>query len=62
MELEDQMELLRKHKQDIDDNKDFLYYETRWKSVEEKVPEGTFVTHCMKCVKTCHASCEFDNV
>ena len=60
-ELEDQVALFRKHERAINDNKDFVYVETRYKSVEEKAPEGTLVTHCMKCVKTCHASCIFDN-
>lgn len=52
---------LRKHERAINDNQGFTYYEKRWRSVEEKAPEGTLVTHCMKCVKTCHASCIFDN-
>ena len=46
VELEDQMELFRKHKKDIDDNKDFSYKETRWTTEVVKAAEGTFVTHC----------------
>ena len=55
--LKQLQDVLKKHKKDIEDNKNFTYTTTETKIVEVKLGSGEHVTNCLKCNFTCHYPC-----
>ena len=60
MELEKEKITLESHKTAMELNKKFEYWANRPESVETDVTPKK-VTHCMKCGKTCHDNCRYEN-
>jgi hypothetical protein len=59
--LHQEKNVLKEHETDIERNKDFTYEIKVMHHVIEKLPPGTFVTHCMYCSFTCHENCKISN-
>lgn len=55
--LKDQLEIFRKHKYDIENNKDFEYEIEETKQHLVDLPRRQHVTSCLKCDVTCHDNC-----
>lgn len=60
-ELENEIEILNKHKSDIENNKDFEYEVTETKQIKVKLNQGEHVTNCIPCNITCHEKCMLAN-
>lgn len=58
-ELRDQLEIFRKHKDDIENNKDFEYEVEETKQHLVDLPRGQHVTNCIQCNVTCHENCAY---
>ena len=56
-ELRDQLEIFKKHKDDIENNKDFEYEVEETKQYLVDLPRGQHVTNCLQCHTTCHEKC-----
>lgn len=56
-ELRDQLEIFKKHKDDIENNKDFEYEVEETKQFLVDLPRGQHVTNCLQCNITCHEDC-----
>lgn len=57
-ELRDQLEIFKKHKDDIENNKDFEYEVEETKQYLVDLPRGKHVTNCLQCHITCHENCK----
>lgn len=57
-ELRAQLEIFKKHKDDIKNNKDFEYEVEETKQFLVELPRGQHVTNCLQCNITCHEDCE----
>ncbi|XP_078320634.1 uncharacterized protein LOC144617592 isoform X2 [Crassostrea virginica] len=58
-ELRDQLEIFKRHKDDIDNNKDFEYEVEETKQHLVDLPRGQHVTNCLHCYTTCHDDCAY---
>jgi hypothetical protein len=58
-ELRDQLEIFKKHKDDIENNKDFTYQVEETKQYLIDLPAGKHVTNCLQCNVTCHDDCAY---
>ncbi|XP_056014684.1 uncharacterized protein LOC125674781 isoform X2 [Ostrea edulis] len=58
-ELRDQLEIFKKHKDDIENNKDFTYEVEETKQFMIDLPRGQHVTNCIQCHITCHEDCMY---
>nr|XP_022292252.1 uncharacterized protein LOC111103347 isoform X3 [Crassostrea virginica] len=58
-EHRDQLEIFKKHKDDIDNNKDFEYEVEETKQHFIDLPRGQHVTNCLQCHTTCHDNCRY---
>lgn len=58
-EFQDQLEIFRKHKDDIKNNKDFEYEVEETKQHLVDLPRGQHVTNCIQCNVTCHENCMY---
>lgn len=56
-ELRDQLEIFKRHKDDIENNKDFIYEVEETKQFLVDLPRGQHVTNCLQCNVTCHENC-----
>lgn len=56
-ELRDQLEIFKKHKDDIENNKDFEYEVEETIQILVDLPPGQHVTNCLQCNITCHENC-----
>lgn len=56
-ELQDQLEIFRKHKDDIKNNKDFEFEVEETKQHLVDLPCWQNVTNCIQCKTTCHENC-----
>ncbi|XP_062572462.1 uncharacterized protein LOC134234415 [Saccostrea cucullata] len=56
-ELRDQLEIFKRHKDDIENNKDFTYKVDETKQYLIDLPKGQHVTNCLQCNVTCHERC-----
>lgn len=56
-ELREQLEIFKKHKDDIENNKDFEYEVEETKKYLVDLPRGQHVTNCLQCNVTCHENC-----
>lgn len=59
-ELRDQLEILKKYKDDIENNKDFEYEVEETRQHLEDLPPGQHVFNCLQCNVTCHGNCSCD--
>lgn len=58
-ELRNQLEIFKKHRDDIENNKDFEYEAEETKQILVDLPPGQHVTNCLHCHYTCHNNCAF---
>lgn len=56
-ELRDELEIFKKHKDDIENNKDFEYEVEETKQMSINLDQGHHVTNCLQCNFTCHDDC-----
>lgn len=56
-ELRNQLEILKKHKNDIENNKYFEYEVEETRQCLEDLPRGQHVLNCLQCNVTCHGNC-----
>lgn len=56
-ELRNKIEVFKKHKFDIENNKDFEYVAEETKQIPVKLEPGHHVTNCLICNFTCHDDC-----
>lgn len=56
-ELQEQLEILKKHKDDIENNKNFEYEVEETKQTLVDLPRGQHATNCLQCNVTCHENC-----
>lgn len=57
-ELRDELEIFKKHKNDIESNKDFEYEVEETKQMLVNLDQGHHVTNCLQCNFTCHDDCK----
>lgn len=57
--LRNELDIFKKHKRDIEHNKDFEYVLKKYKSVMVDLKPGHHVTNCTKCNLTCHKKCKY---
>ena len=60
-ELKAELQILDKHKTEIEANKDFTYTVPETKQVIYQLPAGQHVTNCLNCHVTCHINCFIPN-
>lgn len=60
-ELRDELEIFKKHKDDIENNKDFEYEVEETKQMPIYLDQGHHVTNCLQCNFTCHDDCIIAN-
>lgn len=60
-ELREQLEIFKKHKDDIENNKDFEYEVEETKKYLVDLPRGQHVTNCLQCNVTCHENCAIED-
>ena len=60
-ELQQEEQVLKTHKRDIEANKNFTYEVTVTKYKAVNLDEGKYVTNCIQCKLTCHADCTIDD-
>lgn len=58
-ELRNDLEVFKKHKDDIEDNKDFEYEVEETIQVKAELRKGKHVTNCLRCNITCHEGCGY---
>lgn len=56
-ELRNNLEVFKKHKSDIENNKDFEYMAEETRQIPVKLEQGHHVTNCLNCNFTCHDDC-----
>lgn len=56
-ELRNQLDIFRKHSDEIENNKDFEYETEETKQMLVDLPPGQHVTNCLHCHYTCHDNC-----
>lgn len=56
-ELRKQLEILKKHTNEVEDNKDFEYEVEEIMQYHEDLPRGQHVLNCVECNVTCHTNC-----
>lgn len=56
-ELREEIDMFKRHKDDIENNKDFEYEVEETHQTEVKLKEGHHVTNCLQCNFTCHDDC-----
>lgn len=56
-ELREEIDIFKRHKGDIENNKDFEYEVEETHQVEVKLSQGHHVTNCLRCNFTCHDDC-----
>lgn len=56
-ELQKELDIFKKHKDDIENNEDFEYEVEETKLVKVEVKPGQHVTTCLNCNFTCHENC-----
>lgn len=56
-ELDKELDIMNRHKSDIQNNKDFEYEVEETKQVKTELKQGVHVTNCLTCNITCHANC-----
>ena len=59
--IRQETEVLKKHKNAIDNNKNFTYVVKEIRMREESLPYGKYVTNCLICNRTCHYPCKVYN-
>lgn len=55
--IRQEVEILKRHKTDIEANKNFDYQVEEVVMTEVQLEPGTYVTNCLKCNLTCHFPC-----
>ncbi|KAK3099570.1 hypothetical protein FSP39_006380 [Pinctada imbricata] len=55
--IRQEQEVLRRHKAEIEANKNFTYEVEEIHAYQEPTDPGTFITNCLKCNRTCHYPC-----
>lgn len=55
--LNDELKIFKKHKRDIEQNKDFEYELEKHKTIKVDLKPGHHVTNCLQCNLTCHKRC-----
>lgn len=58
-ELRNEVEIFKKHKDDIEHNKDFEYEVEETRQVKVELQQGKHVTNCLHCNITCHENCAY---
>lgn len=61
LNLENEIEILKKHECEIEDNKDFEYEVTETTRYKVQLNPGEHVTNCIPCNITCHEKCMLAN-
>lgn len=56
-ELQKEIDIMNRHKSDIQNNKDFEYEVEETKQVKTELKQGIHVTNCLTCNITCHNKC-----
>lgn len=56
-ELRQEINIFKRHKDDIKNNKDFEYEVEETHQIEVKLSQGHHVTNCLRCNFTCHKDC-----
>jgi hypothetical protein len=59
-ELKQEIQVLKEHNNDILKNKSFTYTILVTKQYQISLPEGIYVTNCIRCNRTCHYPCQID--
>lgn len=54
-----ELEIIKTHKQDIENNKDFEYEVEETKQIQILLKQGRHVTNCLRCNLTCHKNCAY---
>lgn len=60
-ELKKEIDIMKRHKSDIQNNKDFEYEVEETKQVKTELKQGLHVTNCLTCNITCHTNCIYDD-
>lgn len=58
-ELRMELEIFKRHKDDIENNKDFEYEVEETRQVKIELKQGKHVTNCLNCNITCHEDCAY---
>lgn len=58
-ELRNELEIFKRHKDDIENNKDFEYEVEETRQVKIELKQGKHVTNCLNCNITCHEDCAY---
>lgn len=58
-ELRNELEVFKKHKDDIENNKDLEYEVEETRQVKVELRQGKHVTNCLYCNITCHEDCAY---
>lgn len=58
-ELQKEIDIMKRHKSDIDNNKDFEYEVDETKHIKVELEQGVHVTNCLNCNITCHDNCMY---
>lgn len=56
-ELREEINIFKRHKDDIKDNKDFEYEVEETHQIKVQLSQGHHVTNCLRCNLTCHDDC-----
>ena len=57
-QLQQETEMLRKHKKEVEENQNFEYQKTVWEKQLVPLPPDEKATNCSQCEKTCHYPCK----
>lgn len=60
-ELQKEIDIMKKHKSEIKDNKDFEYEVEETKQIKTELEQGHYVTNCLVCNFTCHKNCVYSD-
>lgn len=58
-QLRNELEIFKRHKDDIENNKDFEYEVEETRKVKIELKQGKHVTNCLNCNITCHEGCGY---